>query len=474
MNPPNLIFIFADQHRHDALGCAGHPTVRTPNLDRIAGEGVRFANAWCQSPICQPSRGSLITGRYPHELGILRNFGPDFDPQWPTFMKNLQRTGYATAGIGKTHYYQKGLVSPEQDDGDLRRLTSHVEEFGFDHVVEEFDRYVHVVDGVRTPYTEYLRERGVFEPYAEQIRRIFRLTPQHWDGVTSPLDQEHDLTSFLTREALAWLDRQTSERPFFLQLSYVQPHVPLMADPIWAGYYAQVPIELGPREPVAATNEVWDRHLRFCRAHSQAERLSDAYVERGARQYYGMVSLIDQCVGDVLALLARRGWLDDTWIIYSSDHGEMLGDHGLMAKFTFYAPSVQVPLLIRPAGGCTGSVCTDLTELVDVSATLLDAAGAEPLAQSRGRSLVPALRGEGVGRDSLLSEIQTHTRRDPPPTYRALRTERHRFTLETVTGTPCELFDLEADPQERTNRVDDPAFATLAARLRDQLQARLD
>jgi choline-sulfatase len=473
MTRPNLVFIFADQHRHDALGCAGHPVVRTPNLDRLASEGVRFSRAWCQSPICQPSRGSLITGRYPHELGILRNFGPDFDPEWPTFMKSLQAAGYETAGIGKTHYYQKGLVQPDSDDADLRKHAGFVGSFGFDHVVEEFDRYVHVMDGVRTAYTEYLRERDLLERYVDQIKKIWRLTPSHWDGVTSPLEQEHDLSSFLTREALSWLDERTGERPFFLQLSYVQPHVPLMADPIWADYYARVPIERGPRELPEAPNEQWEQHLRFCRAHSQVERLTDEYVERGARQYYGMISLIDQCLGELLALLERRGFMENTWIVYSSDHGEMLGDHGLMAKFNFYHPSVQVPLLLRGPGGRTPSVCDELVELVDVSATLLDAAGCDPLPASHGRSLLPATRGESAGRDSILSEIQTHTRRTPPPTYRALRTERYRYTLESETGMPCELFDLEADPDELVNRVEDPAFAGIASELRDRLEARI-
>ena len=108
---PNILFIFADQHRHDALGCAGNALIETPNLDRLASSGVRFTNAWCQSPICQPSRAALITGRYPHELGVMRNFGPDMDSRWPTFMKQLQQAGYNTANIGKTHYYAEGLAS---------------------------------------------------------------------------------------------------------------------------------------------------------------------------------------------------------------------------------------------------------------------------------------------------------------------------------------------------------------------------
>ena len=194
MSKPNIIFIFADQHRHDALGCAGNEVIQTPNLDRLAGEGVRFANTWCQSPICQPSRASMISSAYPNELGVMRNFGRDLDSNTPTFMQHLQSAGYRTANVGKTHYYSEGLVEPDKDDGDMRQFDAQVKAFGFDHNVEEFDRYVHAMDGVTTPYTEYLKREGVFEPYSDLIKSIWRLTPQHWDGVTSPISKEQDLS----------------------------------------------------------------------------------------------------------------------------------------------------------------------------------------------------------------------------------------------------------------------------------------
>ena len=470
--PPNIIFIFSDQHRHDALGCAQHPVVRTPNLDRLAGEGVRFSRAWCQSPICQPSRAALITGRYPHELDILRNFGPDFDPAWPTFMKSLQAAGYATANVGKTHYYKEGLVPPEGPERDLRKKGAFIGQFGFDHVIEEFDRYVHAMDGVRTHYTEYLREQGVFEPYRDQLKKIWRLTPTHWDAVTSPLSQEHDLTSFLTRAALDWLERQNSEQPFFLQLSYVQPHVPLMGDPTWAAHYENQAIRLGPREPAKGLTPLWETYLEDCREHSQADRLSDDYVRRGARQYFAMISLIDQCIGNVLSFLERRGLLDNTLLVYSSDHGEMLGDHGLMAKFNFYQGSVQVPLIVRPPGGCQPRVSDELVELSDVSATLLDAAGTPGLAGARGRSLLPATKGKRVGREALFSEIRGHDGRAPDsPVFTGMRNERYRFTLERTRQEPCELFDLEADPDERRNLVNEANQGSLVANLHEQLDS---
>ena len=468
-NQPNILFIFADQHRHDALGCAGNDLIETPNLDALAATGVRFSNAWCQSPICQPSRAALITGRYPHELGVMRNFGPDMDEAWPTFMKGLQQAGYRTANIGKTHYYAEGLAEPDQDV-DMRDHGPRVAAFGFDHVVEEFDRYVHALDGVRTHYTEYLRDEGAYDAYQQQIRSIWRLTDHHWDGVTSPLSKEQDLTSFLTRAAQSWLAEQTDESPFFLQLSYVQPHVPLMADPEWAAHYAETMIPRASSAPTQSDVPVWQDYLSWCGHHANAHLLSDDYVLAGARQYYAMISLIDECVGQLVQQLEASGQLDNTWIIYSSDHGEMLGDHGLMAKFNFYRSSVQVPLIIRPPGGCEAVTSDALAALIDIGPTLLDAADAPPLTDVSGRSLLPTISGDQSGRESLFSEIQKQSRKGEAPTFRAVRNQRYRLTLETSTNTPCELFDLQEDPFEMDNRLGDPALVVQQAELTDQLR----
>ena len=138
----NILLIFADQHRHDVMGCAGHPLVRTPHLDALAASGVRFEQAWCQSPICQPSRASVITGRYAHELGVIHNTG-GFDPTWPTVMKQLQAAGYETATIGKTHYHES--YQPPKEDGqiDMRDQADFVKAFGWDYVLEEYDKYLH-------------------------------------------------------------------------------------------------------------------------------------------------------------------------------------------------------------------------------------------------------------------------------------------------------------------------------------------
>ena len=459
---PNIIYLFADQHRPDVMGCAGNSIVQTPHLDRLAGEGVRFTRMYCQSPICQPARASVITGLYTHQHGVARNFGADFDPAWPTFMKNLKKVGYTTAQIGKTHFHSPragaGRNTPSGPEIDLRQSQGIVQSLGFDDVVEEFDRYVHAFPQARmiTPYTEYLRAKGRLEAYQQQIRSVWRLTPHHWDGVTSVLPQEDDLTCFLADQATDWLRRRRDDQPFFLMLSFVQPHVPLMADPIWAAYYQNADIPRGPRQAPTGAAGIWKEYLeKELFIHSNSHLLTDEYVLAGARQYYGMVSLIDQRIGDLVTLLDELGLGQNTWLLYSADHGEMLGDHNLMAKMNFYKGSVLAPGIIRPPEKTASRVVNEPTEAIDLTATILDLAGAEPLPGSQGRSLLPVVQGGPTpSRPAAFSAIED---RAIKAYFVMAATDRYRLTIERNSGAVCEFFDLASDPDEMDNRAGDPA-----------------
>ncbi len=464
---PNLLFVYADQHRADVLGSAGNDIVVTPNLDRLAAEGVRFDHAWTESPICRPARASLLTGRYPCDHGVIGNFAGDCQPEWDTFPRRLQQAGYTTASIGKTHFSSWPMAV---EPGSPAPTDEWIGSFGFDHVVEEFDRYVHIGDW-ETPYMRFLRDHDALEPYRDVVRANFRGGDRHWNGVTSPLPQELDLSSFLADEAQLWLDHQTGDRPWFLQLSFVQPHVPLMGDPIWADHYAGARIERTARSEPAPSTDAWAAHLAGLRKHSHSELLSDEFVLAGARQYYAMVSLIDQRLGALLALLERRGWLDDTWIVYSADHGEMLGDHGLMAKMNFYRSSVRVPLIVRPPAGTAGRVETAPVQAFDIAATLLDAGAAPPLNGPPAQSLVPLLTGTSdAARKHVVSMIRV---RPGLPTWHAITDGRWRATVDAATGEASELFDLVSDPDEVTNRVDDPSVRDELIRLRAALASAI-
>ena len=470
---PNLLFIYADQHRADVLGSAGNDVVVTPHLDRLAAEGVRFDKAWTESPICQPARASMLSGRYPSDHGVLGNFAGDCLPEWDTFPRRLQDAGYTTATIGKTHFDSWPMTA---EPGSPPPSEELIGSFGFDHVVEEFDRYVHIGDQL-TPYMRFLDEQGALETYRDVIRDNFRGGDRHWNAATSPLPQELDLTCFLADEAQQWIGRQSSDRPWMMHLSFVQPHVPLIGDPIWADHYAGAQIErTAPAEPTT-DNEAWAQQLMFMRKHSQSHMMTDEFVLAGARQYYAMVSLIDQRVGDLLAQLERAGQLDNTWIVYCADHGEMLGDHGVMAKMNFYRSSVRVPLIVRPPGGTAARVESSPVQAFDVAATLLDAGSAAPLESASARSLVPLVTGsdgsnsEPVVRDAAVSMIRM---RPDLTTWHAITDGRLRATFSADTGEPVELFDLGSDPDEATNRVGDPAAADELAHMAALLATTLE
>jgi len=456
----NILFIYSDQHRHDVLGAAGHPVVQTPVLDGLAGRGVRFTDVWCQSPICQPSRASMITGRYTHELGIYQNTRA-FDPTWPTVMKSLQAAGYETASIGKTHYHElpdREMVDAAGGVYDMRAYDSATQSFGWDHVVEEFDKYVHASRRLSTPYTDHLAEHGLLDAYRDQIHGVYRLTASHWRGETSVLPQEHDLTSFIADQAIDWLERRREDQPFLLKLAFVQPHVPLIDDPTWAAAYADADIAVPELTPPERPHEIWGAHLANLDQHSQAQTMDEEWVRNGIRHYLGMISLIDQRIGDVLATLERLGQLDNTWVIYCADHGEMLGEHRLWAKMNFYRGSVQVPLVIVPPGGTAGRVESALVEMVDVTATLAAIGAADAPEGCRGFSLLDATSGPIDGRSALHSRIRS---------FSGVRTATHRFTLDMDSGVPCELFDLDRDPGERENRVMESSSSALVDDLRD-------
>jgi arylsulfatase len=460
---PNILFIFADQHRHDILGCAGHPLVQTPHIDAIASEGVRFTRTWCQSPICQPSRASVITGRYAHEIGVIHNTG-GFDPEWPTVMKQLQEVGYETATIGKTHYHESYQPPKADGDIDMRSNEGFVKSFGWDYVLEEYDKYLHAARRLSTPYTDHLSEHGMLDEYRAQIKGAFRLTPEHWRGQTSVLPQELDLTSFLADEANQWLRQRSTEKPFMLKLAFVQPHVPLISDPVWSEYYADADIQVPVLNPAQASNKHWGKSLSLLAEHSQAQMMDHDFVKAGIRQYLGMVSLVDQKVGEVLATLDELGQLDNTWIIYTSDHGEMLGDHKLWAKMNFYHGSVQVPLIIRPPGGALHRDEDALVELTDVTATLADIGGAEAPAGGHGESLLPALERPILGREFVHSRIGD---------FAGIRNSSHRLTMKVKNEVACELFNMIDDPGELVNLVDEQHEKECVDDLSEQLRSHL-
>jgi arylsulfatase len=464
---PNIIFLFSDQHRYDAMGCMGNPVIQTPSLDRLAARGVNLTNTHCASPLCQPSRASILSGLYPHQHRVTYNVRDELDPNLPSMPRQLQKAGYKTAIIGKTHFWN---IRGSHSVGfslwkwgfDVREMEDYVRRFGFDDVIEEFDLYVHTYKRahIYTHYSDYLADRGSLEKYKKQIQSVWRKTETHWEGQTSVLSQEEDLTSFITRQTTNWIKQQDGTRPFFLNVGYVAPHVPLISDPIWADHYGDKEIPLGPQDFPEKPDNVWGQWLDREYDNSNTHLLTRDYVMNGARHYYGKISLIDQGIGEIVRALEDQGIADNTWLLYSSDHGEMLGDHGMMGKTQFYKPAVRVPNIIVPPTGMTPRTVDAPVEGVDIPATILDIAGAEPLPRSSGQSLLPILEGARPQKEVAFSAVGP-TIDDEIRHFVSAATQRYRMTYETTTDTPCELFDLQEDPDELGNRVNDSALRGL-------------
>lgn len=441
----NIVLILTDQHRADAMGCAGEPALRTPNLDRLAAEGVRFAHTYCQSPVCMPSRTSLFTGRYPHQHHVLNN-GATVWPDSPCFVRSLREAGRQTAVIGKLHFTWRH---------DVDMLASHplLWQLGFDDAHETTGK-MSMANLRASEYSEYLRHRGLLYPFYADLRRRVAAGPTGEHGA-SVLPEEAHIDAWVGDQAVSWLTAHDGS-PFFLWVGPPGPHNPFDPPEPYASMYHPEDMRSGITAP--ATDPTAAQQLaRF--GLSSADR---SLVQAMRAQYYGNVSLIDDRVGRILAVLAQRGWLEDTWVVYTADHGEMLGDHGLLWKGQFYESSVTVPLLIRPPdrlrAAPRGVVSNALVELLDVPATLLDLAGAQ-VDGNQGRSLLPLIRDEAAAerhRSAVFSEIDRRL---------MVRNGQYKLVLQTGTLAPLALWDLDADPDEVTNL----AGATQASHVVDVL-----
>jgi arylsulfatase A-like enzyme len=437
---PNIVFLMSDEHRSDALGCAGHSVVRTPNLDRLASSGVHFTHTYCQGPLCQPSRASLITGQYVHQHGQTWN-RINMNPEWPTMMRQLQRAGYTNAKVGKAHFAADGTGFG----------IDWSRRYGLDWLLEEYDRGIHARPGIVTPYTQYLKSKNLLEAYVAEVQSSGQRR-----GKTSTVPQEHTQTVFLAERAIDWLRNYKSEKPFFLWVSFIDPHPPFIDEARWAERYKDVKIPLGPPDPPAIPENAWGRYLRTLMNTFGSATLTEQLVTSAARHYYGKISLIDQTIGDIVKAVDELGFGKNTWFFYTADHGEMLGDHKLMYKLVFYKGSVLVPNIVRPPGGMAGRTVNGPVESIDITATIMDIAGAE-LPACRGRSLAPFTKGQGSARQVAHSELAGLYNKGN--FFVMAATERYRYVFDKENNIGCELFDLEKDPTESHNLVDEPGYA---------------
>jgi arylsulfatase A-like enzyme len=451
---PNILFLFSDQHRADAMGCAGDAIVQTPNLDRIAAEGVRFARAHCTSPLCMPSRASITTGLYPHNHGVLDNATGNLLPVLPTFLRALQEAGYHTSGIGKFHYLLHHNIT------DVEELHDRMLPFGFDELLEtegKEDSEIH-----HGPWTRYLAEHGLEQTHRDDYRERRTKRPA-WYSEPSPLGEEHHEDAFISNRTVEWIEGYSGDKPFFLWTGWVGPHVPWDAPGRYATMYDPGLFSPPPQDDMSGMPATVRRRAeRFGLA-----RATPLDLAKMSASYYGLISHIDWHIGRILDALERRNLLENTIIIYSTDHGEMLGEHGLIQKSVFYEGAVRVPLIVRYPARFGAGASDALVELYDLTPTILELAGTEPLRTCEGRSLLPLLEQSSVvpdgWRDCVYSELKGE---------HMVRTDRYKYTYRTGEERQ-ELFDLVDDPDELHNRSGDPSLAGVERELRERLLAWL-
>lgn len=435
---PNILWICTDQQRWDTIHALGNEHIRTPNIDRLVTEGVAFTHAYCQSPICTPSRASFLTGMYPSSIHACGNGNEHWAEAAPLVTKLLKDAGYDCGLAGKLHLAgAAGRVEPRpQDDGYRVFHWSH----------DPQDRYP-----AEHAYADWLRQQGY--DLAELNKDMTQLPPY--------LHQ----TTWATDRAIEFLEAERVS-PWLMSVNVFDPHAPF--DPPQA-YMAKMssrplPAPLFQESDLAAQQKL---------AGIDFQEAADPRTPEMARTvaaYYAMIELIDDNIGRLVDALERTGQRQQTLIIFMSDHGEMLGDHGLLLKgCRFYEGLVRVPLIFSwPGTIAQGVVSEALVELTDVAPTLLELA-AEPIRKRmQGRSLVPLLRNTaaaGAHRDFVRCEYYRALNPDAPGrrwqgSYATmLRTARYKLVVYHG-HTHGELFDLAADPHEFHNLWDDPAHAT--------------
>jgi arylsulfatase len=451
---PNIVVVMSDQHRADMMGCAGDPTVRTPAMDRLAGEGVRFARVSCQGPLCMPSRASFMTERYVRDHGVYTNWS-EIPTDAPTYVRCLQVAGYHTALLGKAHLYRdEGLVARHVDE-----LAGRLQGLGFSEVLETTDKFL---SDIPNQYTDHLARQGLLDTYRQYIaERSYQgdnetgqnatKTVPMWDATPMPIPLESYIDTWHGMEAVRWLSDYDRDQPFYLFVGFPGPHDPWDAPQAARDRYrgAEISMPGSLRRPELTGTGRYRALLESFLWLSDTETMTDDAIVAMRSAYAADISVIDAAIGSMLAALEARSLLDDTWFVYTSDHGEMAGSHGLLSKCVMYEPAVRVPLILRPPAGCPPRVVDDLVEHLDVPATIRDIAGAPPLRASEGRSLRNALTGGEVAERAVTVSENWG--------FACFETDRFKLVVDEDACAPCQFFDLADDPFEDRDLLADPA-----------------
>lgn len=407
---PNFVFILTDDHRHDALGCADHPWIRTPHLDTLADEGVRFSNSFVTTSLCSPSRASFLSGQYAHSHGVCNNEQDDLPDTVPTFPQALQAAGYRTGFIGKWHMARHAKPRP-----------------GFDHWVA-FSR------------------QGGYQRNTLDVNGRWELSEKY-------------VTDDLTDRAENFLADQGPD-PFLLYLSHKAVHAPFQPAQRHTKLYGDARML-----PAMTPGERLDLKPNWGGRKPQMERAAHVL------DYARTLASVDESVGRIREILDRQGRLDNTVIIYAGDNGYLQGEHGgLWDKRAAYEQSIRIPLLIRyPRAFSPGKVCRELALNLDVAPTILGLAGLTPPSEMSGLDLSEMARGTAA-RESFLYEYFAEM--GSVPTTVAVRTREYKYiTFPENPEHTRELYHLRYDPAETDNRIGQKEYSEVLAELESELEA---
>ena len=465
--PLNVLFITADQWRGDCLSALGHPMVRTPNLDALAAEGVLFASHFANTVPCGPSRACLHTGLYLQNHRSGTN-GTPLDGRHTNWALEAGKLGYDPVLFGYTDTSRDPRELAE-DDPWLRTYEGPLPGI----------RVITPMDGRPTAWTDWLNTKGYETPdhpgYAYGLRAP---GPEYEDGAPHPrplaFPADVDDTAFLTDRLIDFMSTATS--PFVAHLSWLRPHPPFVAPEPYNALYDPNAVP-GFRRAASANDEArqhpWLSHQLSKRQYRAPDE--ELKLRRLKAVYYGLMSRVDDEIGRLMAFLRSSGLIDRTLIIFTSDHGEQMGDHWLLGKCGYFDGSYRVPLIVRDprasADAGRGRVVRAFSEHVDVMPTLLSAIGAPVPVQCDGADLTPFLRGEAAPAGWRTEAHWEYDFRDvTDPTAEAkLGLTLHQCSLNVVRDgrfkyvhfnrLPPLLFDLQADPDELNNLASDPAYA---------------
>ncbi|MBC5690456.1 sulfatase-like hydrolase/transferase [Mediterraneibacter sp. NSJ-55] len=499
MNKKNILLIMTDQHRNDFVGYMPNSRMDTPNIDRIANEGTGFMHCQSPNPICTPARTALITGRYPRQIGTLTMSG-DLFPQIPTFMQALQKAGYETYGIGKFHFQQTWKWGTQVHTGiNIKEHEENNKCYGYDHTWEVAGKSLLLNNYCN--YADFLNKEGLLQKMEQYVINSGTNSdyPSHnFDqGIPSPLEEKYYIDKVIGEKSREYIDNHDLNNPFYMAVSFCSPHRPYDAP---QRYVDMFPLE--------------DKDYY---ALQEGENLTDEErhnINVQIRQYKAMITLIDEEVGKILQLLEDKEILEDTLIIFTSDHGDMQGDHYRLQKAFPWKQCATVPLAIRMPGFHSKSLVKAPVELTDVAATILDYAGLEPeeaLSKSWPaynniipcRSLLPIVRGEAESvraysfTETEYTEEQDWTslkavnarggdiplrkeRVNPERTERwqMLQTREYKYIKYNKYKTPGkyheELYYLVDDPEELRDVSKNPQHRHMIHYFREQLLYLMD